>query len=190
MSEARPSRGRPRRADVDDRILEAAGALLRERGPGAVHVDAVATRSGVARTTIYRRYSGRRDLLAAALARVTDSGPVPVGPDVQEKLRQVLERVRAVIDTGVGRGGVAAVITDADPEFTQALRAALSGLLEPLMLAMSADAEQGLLREDVDPDALMNLAFGSYLGELLRYGEERADWLDRTAVLLEHAARG
>ena len=162
MSEARPGRGRPRRADVDDRILEAAGALLRERGPGAVHIDAVATRSGVARTTIYRRYSDRRDLLAAALARLTDSGAAPVGSDVQEKLRQVLVRVRAVIDTGVGRGGIAAVITDADAEFTQALRVALAGHLQPLMQVDEPPTpSRGCSAADVDPDALMNLAFGS-----------------------------
>jgi AcrR family transcriptional regulator len=183
----RRGRGRPRRSEVDDRILEAAAALLRERGPTSVHIDAVAGRSGVARTTIYRRHRDRRELLEATLARVTDKGGPPVEGGVEDKLRLVLERVREVIEEGLGRGGVAAVLTGADPEFTDALRTALADRLDPLMQAMADDPA---LRGDLDPDAFVNLAFGSYLGELLRYGEERPDWLDRTAQLLLRAVRG
>jgi hypothetical protein len=121
----------------------------------------------------------------ATMRRVTDQGGPPVEGDVEDKLRLVLERVRHVIEEGLGRGGLAAVLTGADPEFAHALRTALAGHLDPLMRAMSEDPS---LRPDLDPDALVNLAFGGYLGELLRYGEERPDWLDRTVELLERAA--
>lgn len=189
MTDEQPRRGRPRAAEVDHRILEAAHELLRERGPAAVHIDAVAGRSGVARTTVYRRYRNRHELLSAMLDRVTDQGAPPAGDDVADKLRQLLERVRAVFDRGLGAGGVAAVLTDADPEFTRSLRATLDRHLAPLRQAMVEDAEQGLLRADADPDALLDLALGGYLAERLRYGEERADWLDHTAELLERAVR-
>jgi AcrR family transcriptional regulator len=186
MTEQPQRRGRPRQTEVDQRILDAAAATLRERGPAAVHIDEVASRSGVARTTIYRRYRDRAELLTATMRRVTDQGGPPVEGDVEDKLRLVLERVRDVIEEGVGRGGLAAVLTGADPEFAQALRTALAGHLDPLMRAMSEDPS---LRPDLNPDALVNLAFGGYLGELLRYGEERPDWLDRTVELLHRAAR-
>ncbi len=190
LSEQRRGPGRPRLSEVDQRILDAATGLLRELGPAAVHIDAVAGRSGVARTTVYRRYRDRRELLAATLERVTDPGGPPLEGGPEDKLRRVLERVRTVIEEGLGRGGVAAVLTGADPEFTQALRTALARRLDPLMQEMASDAAQGVLRPDVDPDALVNLAFGSYLAELLRYGEERPDWLDRTVELLHRAAGG
>ena len=61
-----PTRGRPRDPHTDELITQATLDLLRERGPSAVHVDAVAARSGVARTTIYRRYSDREALIRAA----------------------------------------------------------------------------------------------------------------------------
>jgi AcrR family transcriptional regulator len=185
VTEQPPRRGRPRTAEVDQRILDAAAATLRELGPGAVHIDAVSSRSGVARTTIYRRYRDRGELLTATLAHVTDQGGPPVEGDVRDKIRLVLERVRDVIERGLGRGGVASVLTGADPEFTRALRTALAGHLEPLMQAMADDPA---LRPGLDPDAFVNLAFGAYLGELLRYGEERPDWLDRTVALLDRAA--
>ena len=56
-----------RRAETEERILAAASDLLREQGPEAVNVAAVAARSGIARTTIYRRYRDRLELLQAAL---------------------------------------------------------------------------------------------------------------------------
>lgn len=184
-----PQRGRPRRAETDARILAAARELLRDRGPAGVHIDAVAERSGVARTTIYRRHRDRRELLAATLDSVTDQGRPSAEGTVRDKLVWMLERVREVLDVGIGRGGVAAVLVDADPDFTQALRTSLAARLDSVMDAMAEDAEAELLHRHVDPDALVNVAFGAYLGELLRYGEERDDWLERTTALLERAVR-
>lgn len=54
--------------DVDARVLDAAGALLLAGGVEAVEVEDVAARAGVGRSTIYRRFDGRNELLAAAVA--------------------------------------------------------------------------------------------------------------------------
>ncbi|HEX2214996.1 MAG TPA: TetR family transcriptional regulator, partial [Mycobacterium sp.] len=67
------------RRDVDDGITDATLALLRTKGPKSVTVEAVAARSGIAKTTIYRRHRDRRDMLAVALARVTS--PEPLGAE-------------------------------------------------------------------------------------------------------------
>ena len=42
--------------------------MLREGGYGALTVDAVAERAGVAKTTLYRRWPSKSTLVAAALA--------------------------------------------------------------------------------------------------------------------------
>ena len=60
--------GRPRRAETDRNIGEAALRLLHEAGPSGVTVEAVAAESGVAKTTIYRRHADRESVLRAALA--------------------------------------------------------------------------------------------------------------------------
>ena len=55
--EAAPRRrGRPRLADVDARVLEAAQAIEREVGYYHTTIEAIAERAGVARTAIYRRW--------------------------------------------------------------------------------------------------------------------------------------
>ena len=180
-------RGRPRRAETDRQILEAATGLLRERGPAAVNIDAVAARSGVARTTIYRRYRDRDELVAAVLDELVETGaPTPDLP-VPDKLRWVLERVLVLLEHGIGRGGTAALLTDSDPGFTEALRARLDAQLTRLARAMADDVAAGRLDPRVDPDTLVGLLFGAYLDEVLRYGGPRAGWADRTVDLLAPA---
>ena len=58
----------PNPASRDQRITAAALELLRTKGPKAVTVEAVAARADVAKTTIYRRYRDRQQMLTAALA--------------------------------------------------------------------------------------------------------------------------
>jgi AcrR family transcriptional regulator len=61
-------RGRPRREGADEEILAVARELLRERGYGAFTVDTIAERTGIAKTTIYRRWPSKGALVAAAIA--------------------------------------------------------------------------------------------------------------------------
>jgi AcrR family transcriptional regulator len=188
MDAERPSaRGRPRRAETDERIRTAALELLRASGPGAVNIDAVSARSGVARTTIYRRYGSREELMAALLDQLVDVGvPAPSLP-VREKLHWLLGSIHDVLEHGIGRGGTAAVLTDSDPEFTDALRARMAEQLRVLGQAMADDVGAGKLSPRVDPDTLVGLLFGAYLDELLRYGDARPGWADRTVALLAPA---
>jgi AcrR family transcriptional regulator len=73
---------------------------------------AVAERSGVAKTAIYRRYPDRDDLLQATLRTITHRGAPSAELRPQGELRWVLEQARDVLATGVDLGGVAAVLTD------------------------------------------------------------------------------
>ena len=180
-------RGRPRLAQTDQLIRNAALQLLRTEGPDAVNIDAVASRSGVARTTIYRRYGSRGELMQAVLDELVEEGlPAPTLP-VSEKLDWLLQSILEVLDNGIGRGGVAAVLTDSDPEFTNALRDRMANRLRVLEQEMTADIDAGRLDPRVDPDTLVGLLFGAYLSEVLRYGEPRRGWAQRTVALLAPA---
>ena len=59
-------RGRPRSQEADRAILAAARELLAEGGLGAMSFEEVAARSGVAKTTIYRRWTSRGALASTA----------------------------------------------------------------------------------------------------------------------------
>lgn len=185
MSSDEPSRrGRPRLSETDRRILDATRALIHQQGPGAVSVAAVSDRSGVARTTIYRRHDGRVSLLRAALEPVTRRGEAPAHLDVAGRLEWVLAQTEQVVLTDVGPGGLAAVLTGSDPEFSEALRASLQTGLEPVVRQIRADAANGALVRAAAPEIVLNLVLGSVLAELLLRGEPAGEWRSRTAAAL------
>lgn len=180
----RPGPGRPRRPDTDDRIRAATMELIREQGPGAVTIASVAARSGIARTTIYRRHADRQALLSAALLPIATQGTAPSALDVEGRLAWVLDATATVLDEHIGPGGVAAVLTDSDPEFSAVLREALAHGLTPVARQITDDVADGLLPVDVPPEVLVNLLVGSHLAESLRHGTPTPQWRTRTASAL------
>ncbi|MEU4251448.1 TetR/AcrR family transcriptional regulator [Amycolatopsis sp. NPDC026612] len=79
---ARPSAmGRPRDFGRDLAILDATLSLLTEVGYEQLSMEAVAARSGAAKTTIYRRYPDKAALVAAAVERRAPAKPPPPAGD-------------------------------------------------------------------------------------------------------------
>ncbi|MFD2796928.1 TetR/AcrR family transcriptional regulator [Promicromonospora vindobonensis] len=76
--------GRPRNTEADGAVLGAALDLIAESGVEGVSIEQAAKRAGVARTTVYRRYATRDDLVIAALvaneAAVLVSFQIPEHP--------------------------------------------------------------------------------------------------------------
>jgi AcrR family transcriptional regulator len=69
-------RGRPRRAEADAEILDAAVAMLRSGGYRELSLDEVARRAGTAKSSIYRRWSSKAALAAEIVRREV---PAPEG---------------------------------------------------------------------------------------------------------------
>jgi AcrR family transcriptional regulator len=84
-------RGRPRRAAAREAIIESTLALLAERGFQTTTIEAIATRAGVGRNTIYRRWSSKEELIADALDEL--AAPLDVREDGDLRSR-LLERIR------------------------------------------------------------------------------------------------
>lgn len=177
-------RGRPRAASVDQRLHETVLQLLREGGPSAVTMDGVASRSGVAKTTIYRRHSNRSELLTTVLENAVSAPEVPRDGSVRDKIRFALRQAWHQMDDVLGPGGLAALVANSDPEFTDLFRAALRPHVDMLVSRMREDIDAGLLRPALDADGVVSLMIGAYFGELVRHGEVEPDWLDRTIELL------
>jgi AcrR family transcriptional regulator len=179
---ARP--GRPRAASVDRRLHETVLQLLREGGPAAVTIDGVTSRSGVAKTTIYRRHPNRSELLMSVLANAVGAPEVPRAGSVRDKIRFALEQVWHQMAGVLGPGGLAALVANSDPEFTELFRAALRPYVDMLVSRIREDIDAGLLRPELDAEGVVSLMIGAYLGELVRHGDVEEGWLDRTIELL------
>ncbi len=80
-----------------EKVLQAAGFILREMGPEAP-LEAVATRAGVTRTTIYRNFESRRDLCAAVVEREFELIRQDLRSQGRLPLRTVMERLVDLVD--------------------------------------------------------------------------------------------
>jgi AcrR family transcriptional regulator len=69
MSKSEAGSGTPGAADVRERLLETASALFYQEGVRAVGVDLVVEKAGVAKTSLYRHFGTKDDLVAAFLER-------------------------------------------------------------------------------------------------------------------------
>lgn len=64
--------GRPSEAErriIDERLIDAAFAIFSERGFDAARMDKVAVAAGITKMSLYRRYPGKGELLAAVIQR-------------------------------------------------------------------------------------------------------------------------
>lgn len=69
MTSPRRSRGRPRDPRADELIMKTALELFVERGVEGANFEQIAKRAGVAKVTIYRRWSSKDELLTQAFER-------------------------------------------------------------------------------------------------------------------------
>jgi AcrR family transcriptional regulator len=164
---------------VEDRIGDVTLRLLRRGGPRSVTVEAVAAASGVAKTTIYRRYRDRREVLSTALSRV--ASPTPLDPQAgpSDRLRWFIRHAVDTVEDGVGLGGVAAMLTDDDPEFTALFRQILVKQRGQLEVVIDAGKANGSLRADIDSATLIDAVVGAYIAEHARSGGLADGWENR-----------
>ena len=85
--------GRPRDAAIDELVLRATLDLLAERGMEATTIQAVSDRTGIARATIYLRWTGRSALILAALRWAVGRPPFELSGDIATDFERVVERV-------------------------------------------------------------------------------------------------
>lgn len=90
--------------DLRDRVLDATFAEVDENGLGGLTVEAVATRAGSSRATIYRHFPGGRDeLVETTIGREVRrffaalSATVPSNEDVVERISGLVAGARALL---------------------------------------------------------------------------------------------
>src|SRR5215213_6958753 len=99
-----PGRGRPRGAALDERSLEQVLALLGSRGYAGLTLDELAVRSGVAKTTILRRWPSKAAVAAAGVERLAlQSVDVPDFGTLRADLLALLQGAAETFVRGPGQ---------------------------------------------------------------------------------------
>ncbi len=168
--------GRPRRADIERRALDAVVALVDEDLP--VTVNAVVERSGVSRAAVYRRWDTLAKLVAAAL----DRGRAPIEIPADVPLREAL--IFAAPQTGrdplngypESRLRQRLRLGLADRQLQREYWSAhVTRRRRPVAAALQRAQDVGELRTDVDIDALQDLLAGVYYYQVVVRGESLTD---------------
>ncbi|HXF51563.1 MAG TPA: TetR-like C-terminal domain-containing protein [Dehalococcoidia bacterium] len=163
-------RGRPRDPELDRRILAAALVALARRGYAGVSVEAVAAAAGVGKTTIYRRYAGKDDLIAAALEALASAVELPDTGSTRTDLMEYLERLHDTVLKGPGIPAFAALLVEGrrNRRLLNLLHERLVGRRRELFrLALRRGIERGEIRPEADVDAAADAVFGAFFARHL-----------------------
>jgi len=170
--------GRPRSERADRAILESTLEVLRTVGYARLTVEAVAAAAGVGKTTVYRRYADKAELVAAAIAAVAVVPEIPDSGDTKSDVLAVVETFRRRVLEDLGVGVVGSIMTEEShhPELVALLR---SRVVEPrravLRRVLERGRERGDVRADVDCETVVEAVIGGLLMRRLLGGAVTSD---------------
>jgi AcrR family transcriptional regulator len=152
-----------RRARSEKAILDAARALIAERGVEGLTVEGVAARSGVAKTTIYRRWRDKDELALAILVDATDKISAP--PDRGDTRKELLTFVRTakqiIQSGGIYPGLVSDIATK--PHLARVYR---EQIVDKRLAEVKVVVDRGIARGDLRPDTDVRVVHELLVGPL------------------------
>jgi AcrR family transcriptional regulator len=160
------SPGRPRSAEADRAILESALDAFVENGFEGMSVEAVAERAGVGKTTIYRRWSSKQELVVAALDTLLEEmHPVATG-DTEADLVALVGRVQHFV-TRTRAGEVLPRMIGEVAAGTPLGRAYFEKVMQPRLGQLAGIFEDARARGELRPDVDVDLALAAVIGSMM-----------------------
>lgn len=155
--------GRPRSASAHRAILDATIELLIEVGFGGTTIEAVATRAGVGKATVYRRWPSKVPLVIEALdTRALEQLPIPRTGSVRGDLTEFLV---GLVETMIGPDGrlVAPLLAEIsrNEELAEAFR---RDIVAPRRAVVGEIVREGIARGELRPDLDVDLALDAPVG--------------------------
>jgi AcrR family transcriptional regulator len=195
QSEPRRRTGRPRSVRADQAILAATRAALGDLGWGRLTIAGVASRAGVAKSTLYRRWPNKSALVVDAVAELFDEIELPDLGTLRADVEGVVGRFAALLERPETSTSLMAVVAEATRD--EALRARFQHAIVDRQKVLVVEGRRraqrrGEMAADApghDPAQEIDLVFdviaGAVLHRTLIAGEPAdADWTERFAALL------
>ena len=166
-------RGRQLDASRDAALRDAALELLAEIGYDRLSIDAVAARAKASKMTIYRRWSGKAELVVDALSSLRKPGEVPDTGSLRGDLEALASRSEnpdVRFDAKLVLGVVSALARN--PELRQIIREQFIGQGGVrLRQVFERAVARGEIPEDRNLDLLISVFPAMAIHHLLIYGE-------------------
>ncbi|MFE0511340.1 TetR/AcrR family transcriptional regulator [Streptomyces sp. NPDC058964] len=157
------SAGRPRSAEKDAAILQAALELLASHGYTRMSLSQVAAAAQVSKSTIHLRWKTKADLLTAALAALRMADAPPASGDTRADLVAILKDFAATVERVRGMALIGTCLAEEahTPELLALLR---ERTVLPRRTLLREALEQARDREEIREDADLEAAVSSLLG--------------------------
>lgn len=164
---------RPRSEAARTKVVSAAQDLIAEVGVEGFTVDAVAARSGVAKTTIYRHFSSGDELLIHAIDCTVEAFATPNTGSVRADLIAIYEQVVPVMADPSMFAMMMGVMAKAaaDPEFARLKDELEHARTMPVLTVLELAQARGEVRSDLDVARLVELVEGPLLARRMFRGE-------------------
>ncbi|WP_228980955.1 TetR/AcrR family transcriptional regulator [Streptomyces sp. DH12] len=191
--------GRPRSAAADAAILEATRAALVELGWSKLSMGDVATRAGVAKTTLYRRWAGKSELVVDAVAVLFDELELPDRGSLAADVEGVVRQFAALLERPEAKTALMAVVAEStrDEPLRERIRSSIVERQKRLVLQGRARAQargelpapagggQGAGAADATDDLVFDVIAGAVVHRALVSGEPvDREWARRFTALL------
>jgi AcrR family transcriptional regulator len=152
------SPGRPRSATSHQAILQAALKLLSEVGFEAMSIEAIASRAGVGKTTIYRRYASKEELVADAIESVREEMVIPDTGNLQDDIDALIQNAAQITLSPLGRQTVAMIISSASSN-AQFAQIYWTKYLQPRRQTFAIVLGRAKVRNEIPTDLDSDLVF-------------------------------
>jgi AcrR family transcriptional regulator len=185
--------GRPRSTEADRAILDAARAALVELGWGGLSMADVAARAGVAKTTLYRRWPSKNELVLDAVADLLGEIELPDLGSLRADLTCVVRRFAELLERPETQTALMAIVAEStrDPALRRRVRTAIVEPQRRLVVLgrQRAQARGELPADAADPAPTIDLIFdvvaGAVVHRTLVSGEPVDDlWAERFTTLV------
>jgi AcrR family transcriptional regulator len=147
--------GRPRSTTADTAILAATREALVELGWSKLTLGDVATRAGVAKTTLYRRWAGKNELVVDAVAELFDELHLPDRGTLAADIEGVVLQFATILARPEAKSGLMAVVAESirDDALRERIRESIVDRQKCLVVEGRARAQaRGELPPETDPE--------------------------------------
>ena len=158
--------GRPRSEQAEQAIIEATLDVFAEKGFEGVCVELVATRAGVGKATIYRRWPNKEELLLAAFASLKSPFPEPKGVSVRDDLLAMVE-VMCADKADPRKARRYALLLGEGEKYPRLMARYKETVVQPRRDAMRAVIRRGIETGELRPDTDVEIAMLSLTGAIM-----------------------
>jgi len=158
-------------------VHEATLDLLADVGFQGISIDCVAQRAGVARTTIYRNWSSKAELVVDAFGALSSTHEIEPTGDTRADLLALMGHLAGELPEARWASVMASLVAAAehDPELAAEKKKLIAERQRPLRSILKQAIESGYLSPSTDSDVAMSMLVGPLFYRRLVTGEPLDD---------------